>query len=136
MNERPGYVKIYRRILDWKYYRTDLATKVVWLHILLTANYKDYKVGRTTIQAGTLICTMQELADETGTSYRQVRSAIDRLKDTGEITVKRSSHKLILTITKWVEYQETKTGYNRKNIKNNTQSSDLIPEEDEEWLRS
>lgn len=40
-----GYIKIHRKMLDWEWY-DDIPTKTLFLHLLLTANWKDSKWHR------------------------------------------------------------------------------------------
>ena len=35
-----GFIKIHRSLLEWEWYQ-DTNTKTVFIHLLLTANYKD-----------------------------------------------------------------------------------------------
>ena len=37
-----GWIKLHRQILDWEWY-DDINVKVLFLHLLLTANYEDKK---------------------------------------------------------------------------------------------
>lgn len=37
-----GYIKIYRQLLEWEWY-DDIPTKVLFIHCLLKANFRDYK---------------------------------------------------------------------------------------------
>lgn len=40
-----GYITIHRKIVDWEWYK-DIPTRVLFEHLLLTANWKDKKWHR------------------------------------------------------------------------------------------
>lgn len=58
------YVKISRKILDWEWY-TDINTKVLFLHILLKANWKPGRFQGTEVPRGSLVTSQQNMAAET-----------------------------------------------------------------------
>lgn len=86
-----GYIKIYRSLLKWEWY-DDVNTKVVFLHLLLTANIDDSKWHGVTVKRGSRVSSYETLAKETCLSRQQVRTAIDKLTRTGEIST-NSQHK-------------------------------------------
>ena len=46
-----GHIKLYRKFLDWEWYQ-DINTKVLFIHMLMKANWKDGKFMGTTIPRG------------------------------------------------------------------------------------
>lgn len=58
------YVKISRKILEWEWY-TDINTKVLFLHILLKANWKLGRFQGTDVPRGSFVTSQQNLALET-----------------------------------------------------------------------
>ena len=49
-----GWIKLHRKILDWEWY-DDINTKVLFLHLLLTANHEEQKWRGKIIERGQLI---------------------------------------------------------------------------------
>jgi len=49
-----GFIKIHRKLLEWEWY-DDNNVKVLFLHLLLKANYKDKKYRGETLKAGTVL---------------------------------------------------------------------------------
>lgn len=107
------YIKISRKILEWEWY-TDVNTKVLFLHILLKANWKDGRFQGIEIPRGSFVTSYQTLADETGLTIMNVRTAINHLKLTQEITVNRHSKFSVITVKKYDTYQSINTVANNQ----------------------
>ena len=81
-----GWIKMFRQITDWELYK-DINSKVLFLHLLLTAAYTDYTTSDGfVVHAGCCFTSIRQLADETGLSIRQVRTALERLEATHSLT--------------------------------------------------
>lgn len=102
------YVKISRKILDWEWY-TDVNTKVLFFHILLKANWKNGRFQGLDIPRGSFVTSYQSLADETGLTVMNVRTAIKHLKLTQEITVNQHSKFSVITVKNYDTYQTANT---------------------------
>ena len=107
-----GYIKLHRQLEEWEWYK-NIPVKVLFLHCLLRANHKDKKWQGSTVKKGSFITSYENLAIETGLSFQQVRTAISKLKLTGELTYKSTSQYSIITINNWDEYQEDNTQINK-----------------------
>lgn len=100
-----GWIKIHRKMVNWEWYN-DNNTKVLFLHLLLTANHKEQKWQGITIMRGQKLTSLQHLADETHLSVKQVRVALDKLKRTNEVTTKGTNRYTLVTIEKYSDYQD------------------------------
>lgn len=98
------YVKISRKILEWEWYK-DVNTKVVFFHILLKANWKNGRFQGMEIPRGSFATSYQSLAEETGLTVMNVRTAIKHLKLTQEITVSQHSKFSVITVKNYDAYQ-------------------------------
>ena len=82
-----GWIKLHRKMINWEWYN-DINVKVVFLHLLLTANHEDKKWQGIEIKRGQKITSLSHLAEETKLSVKQIRNVLNKLKSTGEITSK------------------------------------------------
>lgn len=99
-----GYVKISRKIMKWGWYK-DANTCRLFLHAILKARWKDEEYQGATIPCGSFASTYQELAQETGLSVKNVRTALEHLKKTGEVAVSRHSKFSVFTVKNYSVYQ-------------------------------
>ena len=99
-----GYIKLFRRLIDWEWYQ-DTNTKCVFLHLLLMAQHEEKRWMGRPIQRGQVVTSHARLASELGMSLQNIRTALNNLQRSGEI-VKNSTNKYtIITICKWDAYQ-------------------------------
>lgn len=99
-----GWVKLLRQLKHWEWYK-DSPTKSLFIHLLITANHKTSKWQGIEIHAGQLVVGRKSLSYETGLSEQQIRTSLNKLKSTSELTIKSTSKYSIITITKWSDYQ-------------------------------
>ena len=71
-----GYIKIDRKILNWEWYG-NINTKVVFLHMLLKANWQDGKFEGEERPRGSFVSSYTKLAKETNMTVKEVRTAIN-----------------------------------------------------------
>lgn len=99
-----GYIKLHRKLLDWEWY-TDLPTKTLFIHLLLKANWITHNYRGMEIMNGEIVTSVRELSKETGLSEQQIRTALNKLKSTHEITSRTTNKNTLIMIEKWELYQ-------------------------------
>lgn len=105
--DESGYIKIFRKILYWTWYK-HVPTRLVFLHLLITANWKDKKWKGRIIKRGQVITGRKGLAKHTGLTEQQVRTAIENLKSTNEITIQSTKTYSLVTLMNYDLYQNVK----------------------------
>lgn len=108
-----GYIRIYRKLQDWEWY-SDPNTKAVFLHCLLMANWEPKRIKGIEYKRGQFSQTHPEMAKKLGLSVQQVRTAIEHLELTGEITVQRTSNHRVITVQNYDFYQSDNSHGNRQ----------------------
>ncbi len=119
--ESGGFIKLYRSMLKWEWY-DDNNVKILFLHLLLKANYENKKWHGVEVEKGCFLTTKSKLAKETGLSIQQVKTCLEKLKRTGEITCKATKQYTMIQIEKYGFFQSHEQ-------RNNSQSNLLITNE-------
>ena len=101
-----GFIKLHRALTEWGWYK-DVPTCKLWLHILLRANFRESVYMGKTIPRGGFVTSSASLSSVSGLSVQQVRTALGKLKTTGEITVETNRHFTVIVVVKYDEYQQT-----------------------------
>lgn len=113
MNE--GWVKLHRRFLQWEWWDDLIATRL-FIYCLLKANHQQTKWHAAQLQKGQFVTSYATIKQQTKLSLQQIRTGFDKLKSTGEITIKSTNHFSIIQVQNWENYQNN-------NTQNNTQSN-------------
>lgn len=108
MND-DGFIKIHRRMLKWEWYK-DTNTKVLFLHCLLKANWKDGRFQGIEVPRGSFVTSLSTLSEELSSkeqtfTVQNIRTSLKHLTLTGELTSKSYSKYRIITVNKYNEYQ-------------------------------
>lgn len=98
------FIKLYDKILKWEWYK-NINTKVLFLHLLLKANYKDLSFEGHTIYRGQLVTSLASLSAEIGLSVKQIRGSLDHLISTGEVASSSFPRYRVITIIHYDDYQ-------------------------------
>lgn len=104
MTSLNGFVFLYRRMLEWGWYKNSVV-KDVFLHLLLTANYKETKWQNEILKKGEVVTSVKSLSESLGFSTQQVRTALNKLKLTNEISVRTTNKYSVITVLNWEFYQ-------------------------------
>ena len=114
-----SWIKLYRKFVEWEWY-SDVNCKVVFLHLLLTANHKVKRWQGREIGVGEVVTGRNALAEDVGLTVQQVRTALKKLSDSGEIVVEHTNRFSLIKIVNFQKYQEKS-----KNQPTNNQVRDL-----------
>lgn len=98
------YIKLYRSLLDWEWYK-NINTKVLFIHMILKANWKEGRFEGQVIPRGSFVSSLAKLSEETDLTIREVRTAISHLEKSGEVTSKRHSKYSVFTIKNYDCFQ-------------------------------
>ncbi|WP_288339176.1 hypothetical protein [uncultured Allobaculum sp.] len=99
-----GWVKLYRQITEWEWF-TDPPTAHLFVYLLAAANREPTKYKGVEIPAGGLTTSRDALSKATGLSVKQVRTALDHLKRTGEVAIKTTNKYTLVIVNNWDNYQ-------------------------------
>lgn len=107
MNEmfKNGFIKLHRSLLDWEWY-SDIPTKTLFIHLILTVNINDSRWQGIEIQRGSRVSSLDVLSNETGLTIRQLRTAIKHLETTGELTRYKYPKFTVFYVNNFDKFQE------------------------------
>lgn len=108
-----GWIKLHRQITEWEWY-TDNNTFKVFIHLLIKANHDDRQWQGMIIKKGELVTSVRKLSDELGISVQSIRTSLNRLKSTHEVTQFPHTQFTHLSVNNYSEYQDTNTVANKQ----------------------
>jgi len=120
-----GWIKLHRKILDWEW-ASDPIMMRVWLQLLFDANYEPKRWKGITVERGQLIFGRLAFSKKCGVSEQQIRTAMERLKSTSEITIKTTNRYSLVTIAKYELYQMDETETTSKSTSQLTNNQPTI----------
>lgn len=137
-----GHIKLFRKMLDWEWY-DDTNTVRVFIHCLLRANWKDTTWRGFSIKRGSFITSRQSLAKQLNLSEQEIRTALEHLESTNEITKSTYPKFSVITVIKYDEYQSSNQVNNQQTADKSTNkttkyqpSSNQVATTDEEYKNS
>ena len=125
MKEQQGYIALFRQFLSWEWF-TDIKTCHLFIYCLLRANYKDGIWQKIPYKRGQFITSRRKLSVETGLTEQEIRTCLNRLKSTNEITNVSNRQNTIITVNNYEKYQNELLKNNKINQRNNQQSTSRI----------
>ena len=103
--ELNGFIKLHRKMEEWEWAK-EPNTFVLFIHLLLLASWKDSRWQGQDVVRGSLITSLSHLAEITGLSVQNVRTSLDHLRSTGEITVRSTNRFTVVTVINYGLYQD------------------------------
>lgn len=123
--EEKTFIQLHRRLLNWEWFQ-DSKVLHVFIYLLLKANHKPEMWQGWQLEPGQRVTSYEKIAESTGLSIQNVRTAIKKLKSTCELTCKSTNKFTLITITNWELYQLTNKKLTYKstcNLTNNQQTT-------------
>ena len=99
-----GWVKIHRQILEWEWY-DDINTCRLFFHLLIKANHKERNYKGKLVSVGETLTGLDKLSSETKLSVQQIRTSLNKLKSTNEITINSTSQGTVIKVVNYGKYQ-------------------------------
>ena len=115
-----SFIKLDRKIAEWEWF-TDSNTLKLWIYLLVNAQYQDSSYKGIEVKRGQLITGRKKLAEQLEMSEQQIRTCLDHLQATNEITIKPTNKYSLITIEKYGLYQGDDDGNNQQNNQQDNQ---------------
>ena len=120
---QEGFVKLPRDFINWRWF-DDANVVKLYIYLLLNAAFKPTEWKTETLEKGQLITGRKELATKLKMTESQIRTALSKLEDTGEISIKTTNKYSVITLLNWGKTQcddyffANKSSTNRQQIAN------------------
>lgn len=121
-----SWFKIYRKIIDWEWFSCPYTLKV-FIYLLSVANYKKKNWRGLELQPGDVITGRKQLALSLDMSEQKIRTILERLKSTNEITIKTSPQGSVIHIVRYAMYQISTNESTNEQPTNNQQTTNEQP---------
>ena len=113
-----GFIKLHRSILDWEWFDDNITFKV-FVYLLLNAQWEDFRYRGYEVPRGSLVIGRKRMSKELRMSEQSIRTSLNHLKSTNEITIQSTNKFSLVTIVNWDKYQG-------KDDENNQQTNQQI----------
>lgn len=109
-----GFIKIHRKITKWEWY-SNKNCRLVFLHLIITVNHEAKMWRGQKIDRGQILTSPKNLALETGLSYQEIRTVLNNLQKSNEITIKATNKNTLITLVNYGVYQDQQRADQRAN---------------------
>ncbi len=101
---KEKWVKLHSKFLNWEWYK-DKNTKILFIHCLLKANWKDGRFEGMVIPRGSFVTSLDILAKELSLTVQEIRTALKHLISTNVLTSKSTNKYRVITVVSYELYQ-------------------------------
>ena len=122
-----GFVKLPREIVYWRWF-SDPDVLRLYIFLLTKAAFKKTEWKNETLEAGQVLTGRRSLAEQLGTTEGCIRTALSKLKSTGDISIKTTNQYSVITLLKWAEMQSSNYFFTNKQPANNQRATNEQPQ--------
>mgnify|MGYP003299671271 CR=1 FL=1 len=109
MNEKSGWVKLHRKMLDNPIIMKDADHLAVWMYLLLNATHAEYPAlfrgKKITLQPGQLITGRKSIAGTLCVNESKVTRILSAFEIEQQIEQQASNKNRLITVVNWDKYQ-------------------------------
>lgn len=120
-----GWIKLHRKLKEWEWYQ-DSQMVHLFIHLLFKANYEPKKWRGVDMSRGQLLTGRKQLSNETGISEQSIRTCLERLRSTNELTIKSTNSFSIITVCNYDSYQLSDDDTNQQSNQASTSNQPSI----------
>ena len=115
-----GFIKVWRKTVDAGWLQNHKLC-AFWLWCLLKATHKEYDLiigcQQVHLMPGDFVFGLNKASEELAMSIRSIRTIINFLKKSQNLTIKTTNKFSIISIVNWDIYQQTETTIDKQNDK-------------------
>ncbi len=125
MRDPTTWIKLDRNILEWRWFKNGNVLKV-FIYLLIHASRKPIEIGNVYIGRGEQLSTQVQIAEGTGLSRQEVRTALENLEATKDVTKEKRSGKVVISIPRYEIYQRSNHDSNHSSTKEQPRHIDTV----------
>lgn len=122
-----GWIKLHRSMLKWEWWKDERMVQM-FVYLLLSCNSEPGVFHGVTVLPGEVIVGRKMLSERLDMPERVVRSTLDKLVSTGEITKWSNNHFTKVTVRNWEKYQSSDDANNKSNYQPTNRQPVVQPE--------
>jgi hypothetical protein len=122
---RGGWVALHRQFTQWEWFEKPEMVQL-FIYLLISATHEEMQWRGVTIKRGQIVTSLDKIKAATGLSTSKIRTCLERLKLTNEITSETTNQYRVITICNYDKYQnvgETSDKQEDKQIANKSQAN-------------
>jgi len=130
------FIQLHRKLTEWEWY-TDWNTFRVFTHLLLNANWKEKQRKWLNIDRWEVLTGRIKLSEQLKLSQQQIRTSLNKLKSTNEITIKSTNKYSLIKIINYDRYQTeqpTKHQTSNQQVTTTNKDNNIIIKQEAEWF--
>ena len=99
-----GWIALHRQFTQWEWFDKPEMVQL-FIYLLISATHEDMQWRGMDIKRGQMITSLDKISVATGLSIRTIRTCLNRLKMTNEITCESTNKNTLITICNYGKYQ-------------------------------
>ena len=118
-----GWIALHRQFTQWEWFDKPEMVQL-FIYLLISATHEDTQWRGMTIKRGQIATSLEKIAFATSLSVRTIRTCLNRLKTTNEITVEATNKQTLITICNYDKYQGVDADSDKRNDKQSDMPTD------------
>ena len=103
MEQGNGFIKLYRKVLDWGYFEDSHMVHML-VYMLLSSSFKDQKYRGVEIKKGQILTSLGVIHRKTNMSLQTIRTCLKKMERDGIIEQKTTKEWRLITICNYDNY--------------------------------
>jgi hypothetical protein len=117
-----GWIALHRQFVEWEWFDKPEMVQL-FIYLLISATHDDTQWRGIDVKRGQVITSLEKISSATSLSVRTIRTCLNRLISTNEITSETTNQYRLITICKYDKYQELSTTSDKRNDKQSDRQS-------------
>ena len=118
-----GWIALHRQFTQWEWFDKPEMVQL-FIYLLISATHEDTQWRGIEVKRGQIITSLEKISFATSLSVRTIRTCLNRLISTNEITCEATTQYRLITICKYDKYQDLESESDKRNDKQSDKQTD------------